>query len=71
MICESNNWNMLQILEKLSSQAIYHRPWADSPIGISNTAGMWWHKISSMFWVMSSDQNIIQNDFQPQKPIKN
>ena len=34
MICQHNNWNMLQLLEKLSAQAIYYRP---SSHGISNT----------------------------------
>ena len=28
---------MLQMLEKVSAKAIYHRPWADSPTGILNT----------------------------------
>ena len=37
MICQPNNWNMLQMLEKLSAQAIYYRPREDGPTGISNT----------------------------------
>ena len=40
MICQPNNWNMLQMLEKLSAQAIYYGPWSDGLTGISNTAVM-------------------------------
>ena len=29
MICQPNNWNMLQMLEKLSTRAIYYRPRSD------------------------------------------
>ena len=37
MICQRNNWNMLQMMEKLSAQAIYYQPWADGLTSISNT----------------------------------
>ena len=36
MIYQPNNWNMLQMLEKLSPQAIYNRPQSDSLTGISS-----------------------------------
>ena len=36
MIFQANNWNMLQMLEKLSAQAIFYRPQANGPTGISN-----------------------------------
>ena len=43
MICQPNNWNMLKMLEKLSAQAIYYRPWSDGLTGISNTVNIrWW-----------------------------
>ena len=29
MISQPNNWNMLQMLEKLAAQAIYYRPRSD------------------------------------------
>ena len=38
MICQPNNWNIFQMLENLSTQAIYYRPGANGPTGISNTA---------------------------------
>ena len=37
MICQPNNLNMLQMLEKLSAQTINYWPLVDSPTGISNT----------------------------------
>ena len=37
MIYQPNNWNMLQMLENLSAQAIYYWPRADSRTGILNT----------------------------------
>ena len=37
MICQPNNWNMLQMLEKLPAKAIYNRPWSDDATGISTT----------------------------------
>ena len=37
MICQPNNGNMLQMLEKLSAQAINHRPRSNGPTYISNT----------------------------------
>ena len=37
MIYQPNNWNMLQMLEKLSGQAIHYRPRSNGPTGISNT----------------------------------
>ena len=37
MICQPNNWNMLQMLEKLSAQVIYYWPRADVPTDIANT----------------------------------
>ena len=37
MICLPNNWNMLQMLENLSAQAIYYRSGLDGPTGILNT----------------------------------
>ena len=40
MISQPINWNMLQMLEKLSVQAIYYRPQADGPTGISNASCM-------------------------------
>ena len=37
MIYQYNNWNMLQILENVSVQAIYYQPWSDGPTDNSNT----------------------------------
>ena len=39
MICQPNNWNMLEKLEELSAQATYYyRPWAEGTTGILNTS---------------------------------
>ena len=62
MICQPNNWNTLQMLEKLSTQAIYYRPPADGPTGISNTAI---EKFVMKSIKCLGQQSVFDNNFDP------